>query len=123
MRKLILGAALLSTSLLLPGWASAGSLVTDLKVGRPAPTDLMVGGFFENSADITILQSTTANATDENGVVKLSRYEAVQLQQGLITGDDLTQGCGGASVATGPAGLLPLAVAGFSLLGMRRRRR
>lgn len=124
MVKRILGALVLATGLLSPYAASAGTLITDLKVGRPAPTDVLAGTFLEAaSGSPIVLQSMPAHGGDEGKPVQISRYEAMQIQQGLITGDDLNQGCGGASVATGPAGLLPLAVAGFSLLGMRRRRR
>lgn len=122
MRKQIVGAALLSACMLLPQWASAGSLVTDLKLGRPAP-EWVGGGLQEAGTGLMHIQSATAVSNDEGGMIRLSRYEASQIQQGLITGDDLTQGCGGASVATGPAGLLPLAVAGLSLLRLRRRSR
>lgn len=122
MVRRILGALVLTIGLVAPHAASAGTVVTDLKVGRPAP-EWVSGGLHEAGTGLMHIQSATAVSNDEGGMIRLSRYEASQIQQGLITGDDLTQGCGGASVATGPAGLLPLAVAGLSLLRLRRRSR
>jgi len=46
--------------------------------------------------------------------------ELKQIQAGLITEEEAAAGCGGASAATGPAGLLPLLVAGGALIRRRR---
>lgn len=119
----ILAISLLAAAALVPSSAEAGIVITDLKVGRPAP-EWVGDGVYEASTGLMHIQSAPPVSSDESGgMVRLTRYEASQIQQGLITGDDLTQGCGGASVATGPAGLLPLAVAGLSLLRLRRRSR
>lgn len=47
-------------------------------------------------------------------------YEMAQLQAGLITEEEMAAGCGGASAATGPVGLLPFLVAGLALVRRRR---
>mgnify|MGYP001202326528 CR=1 FL=1 len=48
--------------------------------------------------------------------------EVLQIQAGLISHEEALSGCGGASVATGPAGLFPLLVAAGALARWRRRR-
>lgn len=124
----ILAISLLAAVALLPSLAEAGIVVTDLKVGRPAPTDVMgvssqVNYAQGNSLMFIETDSTTRTDSGDGTFIRISAYEAAQLQQGLISLDEVNQGCGGASVTAGPAGLLPLAVAGLSLLSMRRRRR
>lgn len=131
MKKHILGTALLSSLLILPLSASAGSVITDLKVARPSPVDMYTAAWFlEANPDAVVASSSApqdfrkaARGDDESdGPYKLTRYEISQLQQGLINEADLAQGCGGASVTAGPAGFLPLAVAGLALLRRKRRR-
>lgn len=46
--------------------------------------------------------------------------ELKQIKSGLITEEEAASGCGGASAATGPAGLLPLLVAAGALARRRR---
>lgn len=43
------------------------------------------------------------------------------LQNGLITAEEATSGCGGSSSAQGPLGLLPLLIASLPLLSRRRK--
>jgi len=110
------------------GPAYAGIIIIDHKSPRPAAASLKYASTMESSSsasvDFPLLSvprfdfgppaDTVTNPGTENLI-------AMQIRAGLITEEEAAAGCG-ATAAAGPAGMLPLAAAGFGLLRLRRRR-
>jgi len=142
-RNMIVAAAVAMTCSLFAGTAQAGGIVVDLREpsvryhsvyslggdfglaaasatgGVKAPGGS--GGSNDSDSDNGGSQPVKKLANgpfDPYGPV--SAYEVSQIQAGLITEDEAAAGCGGATAATGPAGLLPLLVAAGALLRRRR---
>ncbi|AKU92190.1 hypothetical protein AKJ08_2577 [Vulgatibacter incomptus] len=62
----------------------------------------------------------SSESSGSSGSYRPGRYELKQIADGSITPDEAMAGCGGASAAAGPGGLLPLAIASLALLRRRR---
>ncbi len=129
-RNLVVLAFVAACGLLAPADASAGGVVIDGRV-RSEILQRFAGhdvSFTAASANAgagprgSEHQGEESSESDEsvNPASQLTAYEYRQVQAGLITEEEAAAGCGGATAATGPAGLLPLLVAAGALLRRRR---
>lgn len=124
-------ATLLGVALLAPAAARAGGVVTDGRGGTVAssgytftyPGDLPYSAMHLPDR-LALAQSTGATAaaeTDADPLTGASGTELEQIAAGLITEEEASSGCGGATAARGDLGLLSVLVAGLALVLSRRR--
>ncbi|WP_373046498.1 MYXO-CTERM sorting domain-containing protein [Vulgatibacter sp.] len=143
MKRNMMLAAVAAVGLFAPLQASAGGVVIDGRIrhvgffhpswngeGGSAAFHGGRGGYGSASASLGAGSSETAEPageaptsapTSSDADATFDAYEIEQIQAGLISEEEAQAGCGGASAATGPAGLLPLVVAAGALLRRRRK--
>lgn len=128
-RNVVIAAVAGLASLVLADTASAGGIIVDLR--EPAQFRSNLPDIFLATRTATSGGSSSDSGTGTDGTSAekpdfrkklpgVGPDELAQIQAGLITEDEAASGCGGASAAAGPAGILPIAVAGLALLRRRR---
>lgn len=86
------------------------------QVETPAPPMGKKGSGADRKASVAPRSPVAASPSG------LGEIEVQLIRDGLLTPEEAAAGCGGSTAARGPLGLLPLGLAAFALLRLRRNR-